>query len=163
MNQFKAWARCRQGAMAAALSALFAASSAAAFQVLPKVSDVDRKISSLGSNPVLDYVGHWFVGTAIPIMKSPVHESITLAALECRADRGSEYDCVTIDAVREHRILLYGVRWPDDPLFLLNAKSRPPQEERCPCHVAVQFAASVLVGLPKNVKCLATLLLYILT
>ncbi len=123
MNQFKAWARCRQGAMAVALSALFVASSVAAFQVLPKVSDVDRKISSLGSTPVLDYVGHWFVGTAIPIMKSPVHESITLAALECRADRGSEYNCVTVDAVREHRILLYGVRWPDDPAFLLNPKS----------------------------------------
>ncbi len=86
MNQFKAWACCRHGAKAVALTALFAASSAAAFQVLPEVSDVDGKISSLGSNPVRDHVGHWFVGTAIPIMKSPVHEPITLAAIGCRAD-----------------------------------------------------------------------------
>lgn len=143
MNQFKAWARYCHGAMAVALSALFAVSSAAAFQVLPKVSDVDRKISSLGRNPVLDYFGHWFVGTAIPIMKSPVHESITLAALECRADRGSEYDCVTIDAVREHRILLYGVRWPDDPPFLLNTKS-PPRLKGCDAGVALRSTSQPL-------------------
>lgn len=86
MNQFKTWACCCHGAKAVALTALFAASSAAVFQVLPKVSDVDGKISSLGSNPVLDYFGHWYVGTAIPIMKSPVHESITPAAIGCRAD-----------------------------------------------------------------------------
>ncbi|WP_192888365.1 hypothetical protein [Paracidovorax avenae] len=153
MNQFKAWARCCHGAMAVALSELFAASRAAAFQVLPKVSDVDRKISSLGRNPVLDYFGHWFVGTAIPIMKSPVHESITLAALECRADRGSEYDCVTIDAVREHRILLYGVRWPDDPPFLLNTKS-PPRLKGCDAGVALRSTSQPLFwwGLFQNAE-----------
>lgn len=141
MKQFKARASLRSGAIL--MAALFAASSVAAFQVLPKVSDVDRKISTLGRNPVLDYLGHWFVGSAIPIMKSPVHESITLAAIGCSAGRGSEYDCVTINAVQEHRILLYGVRWPDDPPFLLNAKS-PPRIKGCDVGVTLRSTSQPL-------------------
>lgn len=88
------------------LAALIAASNATAFQVLPKVIDVDRKNSTLGRNPVLDYLGHWFVGSAISIMKSPVHESISLAAIGCNASLGSVSDCVTIDAVKEQQVFL---------------------------------------------------------
>ena len=113
------------------------ASNAAAFQVLPKVSDVDRKISTLGRNPVLDYLGHWVVGSAIPNFKSPVHESITLAAIGCDASIGSEDECVTIEAVLANRILLYGVRWPDDPPFLLNAK-KPPRTKGCDVQVTLR-------------------------
>ncbi|WP_311222635.1 MULTISPECIES: hypothetical protein [unclassified Acidovorax] len=119
------------------MGALMPAPNASAFQVLPKVSDVDRKISTFGSNPVIDSLGHWVVSSAIPIMKSPVHESITLAAVGCSADRGWEYDCVTIDAVQEHRTLLYGVRWPDDPPFLLNRKS-PPRIKGCDVNVTLR-------------------------
>lgn len=141
MQQFKAQTRLRSGAILMAM--LFATSGTAAFQVLPKVSDVDRKISTMGRNPVLDYLGHWFVGSAIPVMKSPVHESITLAAIGCSAERGSERDCVTTTAVQEHRVLLYGVRWPDDPPFLLNAKS-PPRIKGCDVSVTLRSTSQPL-------------------
>lgn len=114
--------------------------TASAFQVLPKVSDVDRKISRLGSNPVLDYVGHWFVDSAIPYMKSPVHEAITLTALGCAAQRGDEMECVTISNVDEHRVILYGVRWPDDPPFRLNP-SDPPRIKGCDTKVTLRSTA----------------------
>ncbi|ADX45981.1 hypothetical protein Acav_2069 [Paracidovorax avenae ATCC 19860] len=42
MNQFKAWANCRHGAMAVALSALFLPCGAA-FHVLPKVGGVGQR------------------------------------------------------------------------------------------------------------------------
>ncbi|MDA8457448.1 hypothetical protein M4R22_22025 [Acidovorax sp. GBBC 3334] len=116
------------------------ATSAGAFQVLPKVSDADRKISKLGSNPVLDYLGHWFVGNGIPIMKSPVHEAITLAAIGCGASLGDESDCVTVEAVKEHRVILYGVRWPDDPPFALSAAS-PPRIKGCDVKVTLRSTA----------------------
>lgn len=141
MQKSKVRARYRVGAIL--IAAMSAASSASAFQVLPKVSDVDRKISTLGRNPVLDYLGHWFVGSAIPIMKSPVHESITLAAIGCNAGLGSEDKCVTIDAVKEHRILLYGVRWPDDPPFQLNTKS-PPRIKGCDVGVTLRSTSQPL-------------------
>ncbi|CAN7637751.1 hypothetical protein LJR189_004869 [Acidovorax delafieldii] len=141
MQQSNVQASLRLGAFF--MGALAAASSAAAFQVLPKVSDVDRKISTMGRNPVLDYLGHWFVGSAIPIMKSPVHESITLAAIGCNASLGSESECVTLEAVREHRILLYGVRWPDDPPFQLNAKS-PPRIKGCDTGVTLRSTSQPL-------------------
>lgn len=141
MQQPRTRKRTRAGVMF--LTALITASSAAAFQVLPKVSDVDRKISTFGRNPVLDYLGQWFVGSTIPIMKSPVHESITLAAIGCNASLGSESDCVTIEAVKEHRVLLYGVRWPDDPPFQLNSKS-PPRIKGCDVSVTLRSTSQPL-------------------
>ena len=135
MNNLKIFKYLRTFFILGAAVATF--SNVSAFQVLPKVSDVDRKISSLGRNPVLDYLGHWVVGSAIPILKSPVHESITLAAIGCSSAMGHEDECVTIEAVRENRILLYGVRWPDDPPFLLNAKS-PPRIKGCDVRITLR-------------------------
>lgn len=103
---------------------------AQAFQVLPRISDVDRKLTGLGSNSVIDGVGQWVFSNAVPMIKSPVHEAITLNALGCSASAGAEKSCVTIDAVREHQVILYGVRWPDDPPFSLNRAS-PPRIADC--------------------------------
>jgi len=88
MNNLKIFKYLRTFFILGAAVATF--SNVSAFQVLPKVSDVDRKISSLGRNPVLDYLGHWVVGSAIPILKSPVHESITLAAIGCSSAMGTK-------------------------------------------------------------------------
>jgi hypothetical protein len=126
----------------AALLALVssAASDAMAFQVLPKVSDVDRKLSAAGSNSVLNRSGQWVVDKTMPYMKSPVHESITLAAIGCGEKRGAEARCVTVRAVGENRILLYGVRWPDDPPFTLNA-DKPPRSQKCDVNVTMRSTA----------------------
>lgn len=101
-----------------------------AFQVLPRISDVDRKLTDLGSNSMLNGMGQWVLGNAVPMIKSPVHEAITLNALGCNASAGSEKNCITVDAVREHQVILYGVRWPDDPPFPLNRAS-PPRITGC--------------------------------
>jgi hypothetical protein len=61
-----------------------------AFQVLPLNSDVDRKPSSMGDNQVVDGFGHWLVANALPIIKSPVHEAITLTSLDCVAPASME-------------------------------------------------------------------------
>lgn len=111
-----------------------------AFQVLPRISDVDRKLTSLGNNQILDGVGQWFVGTAIPLIKNPVHEAITLNALDCQALAGSERTCITTEAVREHQVLLYGIRWPDDPPFPLN-RSSPPRVSGCDVKVTLRSTA----------------------
>lgn len=111
-----------------------------AFQVLPRISDVDRKLTSVGGNQVLDGVGQWLVGNAIPLIKSPVHESITLSALQCNASAGNERRCVTTEAVREHQVVLYGVRWPDDPPFPLN-KASPPRISGCNPSVTLRSTA----------------------
>jgi len=120
------------------VAALCTFPSAYAFQVLPKISDVDRKLTSLSANG--DWLGQWFVGGVLPMLKSPVHEAITLAALECEAGAGNEPACVTADAVRKYRTLLYGVRWPDDPPFLLSA-STPPRNIKCDVRVTLRSTA----------------------
>lgn len=96
-----------------------------AFQVLPLISDVDRKLTDVGSNPFIDSAGQWMLNNAVPMIKSPVHEAITLNALGCNASAGAEKSCITTEAVREHQLILYGVRWPDDPPFPLNRVSPP--------------------------------------
>ena len=120
------------------LAALCVASSAQAFQILPKISDVDRKLTTLSTNG--DWLGQWFVGGVLPMLKSPVHEAITLAAVECKAGAGNEPDCLTVEAVNEHRTLLYGVRWPDDPPFRLSA-SNPPRGIKCDVRVTLRSTA----------------------
>jgi hypothetical protein len=79
--------------------------SAYAFQILPKISDVDRKLTGLGNNGVINSFGQFFVGNAIPMIKNPVHESITLAALGCTVTPGSERTCITESVVLELQTL----------------------------------------------------------
>lgn len=111
--------------------------SAASFQVLPKISDVDRKLTSLGSNWMIDSVGHFFIDRGIPMIKSPVHESIVLGALGCVVPPGSERTCITSTSVLTHRAMLYGVRWPDDPPFQLN-RDKPPRTSNCDVRVTLR-------------------------
>lgn len=115
-------------------------SSVQAFQVLPRISDVDRKIADLGHNRWRDSLGQWFVDKAIPLIKSPVHEAITLNAIGCTASAGDESSCIDSGLVREHQVLLYGVRWPDDPPFPLN-KSSPPRISGCDASVTLRSTA----------------------
>ncbi|MDB5751446.1 MAG: hypothetical protein JWP65_1867 [Ramlibacter sp.] len=125
-------------AVRVACLALLTFSNAYAFQILPKISDVDRKLSSLSADN--DWLGQWFVDGVLSMLKSPVHEAITLAAVECDAGAGNEPDCVTIDSVKKHRTLLYGVRWPDDPPFQLSA-SNPPRKVKCDVRVTLRSTA----------------------
>lgn len=74
------------------------------------------------------------------MLKSPVHEAITLAAIECTAAAGNEPDCVTLQSIGKHRTLLYGVRWPDDPPFVLSASS-PPRKIKCDVRVTLRSTA----------------------
>lgn len=113
---------------------------ARAMQVLPKVSDVDRKLTRYGANSWLDSIGQWVMGNAIPMIKAPVHEAITLAALGCQAEPGAEETCVTLEAINANRVVLYGVRWPDDPPFRLNANS-PPRIRGCDAKVTMRSTA----------------------
>ena len=114
--------------------------TASAFQVLPRISDVDRALTRLGNHQFIDGLGQWFVGNAVPLVKSPVHEAITLNALDCAAEPGAEASCVTMDAVRTNQVLLYGVRWPDDPPFALNRTS-PPRISGCNPSVTLRSTA----------------------
>lgn len=118
----------------------FAPVVASAFQVLPRISDVDRQLTGLGGNALIDGLGQWFVAHAIPMIKSPVHEAITLSALGCVVPPGAEPDCVTAEAVQQHQVLLYGVRWPDDPPFALNRAS-PPRIADCNPRVTLRSTA----------------------
>lgn len=113
--------------------------SAASFQVLPKVSDVDRKLAGLGGS-WLDTSSQFFMGGVLPMIKNPVHEAITLAALGCNAMPGNEKNCMQLDAVNANRILLYGVRWPDDPPFALN-RAKPPNISGCSAGVTMRSTA----------------------
>ncbi|OZI67427.1 hypothetical protein CAL28_04500 [Bordetella genomosp. 11] len=125
---------------AGALLAAVLAPVASAFQVLPRISDVDRKLAGVGGNRIVDSIGQWVIGNAVPMIKSPVHEAITLDALDCHAPAGEEASCVTMDEVRRNQILLYGVRWPDDPPFPLNRKS-PPRMADCNPDVTLRSTA----------------------
>jgi len=111
-----------------------------AFQVLPRISDVDRKLTGLGGNQLIDGIGQWFVGNALPMIKSPVHEAITLNALDCTAQAGSEAQCLTATAIRDNQVLLYGIRWPDDPPFALSRAS-PPRIADCDPRVTLRSTA----------------------
>lgn len=91
---------------AALITTVLLPSVAAAFQVLPRLTDVDRKLTGLGGNQFIDGIGQWFVGNALPMIKSPVHEAITLNALDCVVPSGSEAQCLTTAAVRENQVLL---------------------------------------------------------
>lgn len=124
----------------AAVFALLFLPAASAFQVLPRISDVDRKLANLGGNQFLDGIGQWFVGNAIPLIKSPVHEAITLNAISCVELAGAEAGCVTNEAVQANQVFLYGVRWPDDPPFALNRKS-PPRISGCDPKVTLRSTA----------------------
>jgi len=115
-------------------------SAASAFQVLPRLSDVDRRLTGLGGNRLVDGIGQWIVGNALPMIKSPVHEAITLNALDCVVQPGSESLCLTESAIRANQILLYGVRWPDDPPFALNRAS-PPRIADCNPAVTLRSTA----------------------
>ena len=125
---------------AALITTVLLPSVAAAFQVLPRLTDVDRKLTGLGGNQFIDGIGQWFVGNALPMIKSPVHEAITLNALDCVVPAGSEVECLTTAAVRENQVLLYGVRWPDDPPFALNRAS-PPRIADCDPKVTLRSTA----------------------
>jgi hypothetical protein len=127
-------------AAVALMAAALLPTTVPAFQVLPRISDVDRKLSSLGGNQFIDGIGQWFVGNALPMIKSPVHEAITLNALDCVSQAGSESQCVTTEAVRVNQVLLYGVRWPDDPPFALNRAS-PPRIADCDPKVTLRSTA----------------------
>ncbi|MDO8277584.1 MAG: hypothetical protein Q7T63_05600 [Burkholderiaceae bacterium] len=120
------------------LLVIFVAGQAHAFQILPKVSDVDRKLSSISADG--DWLGQFFVGGVLPMIKSPVHEAITLAAIGCSAGAGNESTCLTVESVKKHRTLLYGVRWPDDPPFQLNANS-PPRKLKCDTRITLRSTA----------------------
>jgi len=113
---------------------------ASAFQILPKVSDVDRKLANYGNNSFMDRVELYLIGNALPLLKSPVHEAITLAALDCASRPGDEEQCLTLAAITKYRVLLYGVRWPDDPPFALN-RDDPPRISNCDVKVTLRSTA----------------------
>ncbi len=115
-------------------------SSSLAFQILPRISDVDRQLTSVGSNRWLDGAGQLVIGRFAQMIKHPVHEAIVLNALGCVVPPGDESECVTIDAVKKHQVLLYGVRWPDDPPFALNRTS-PPRISGCNPNVTLRSTA----------------------
>ncbi|WP_343836307.1 hypothetical protein ABRZ04_13610 [Castellaniella ginsengisoli] len=119
---------------------MITATSALAFQVLPRISDVDRKLTGVSSHGWVDVAGQWFFGGLVPMIKHPVHEAIALSALGCAVSKGEEADCVTLERVREHQVLLYGVRWPDDPPFALNRAS-PPRISGCDPRVTLRSTA----------------------
>ena len=125
-------------AMVGALA--FAPFAAQSFQVLPKVSDVDRKLAKLGKNKVLDPLGQFAMNGVLPLLKSPVHEAITLSTVGCNPSAGEEKACVDLKAIQKNRVLLYGVRWPDDPPFSLN-KDAPPAITACDPKVTLRSTA----------------------
>lgn len=110
------------------------------FQILPKVSDVDRKVSGLGNNWILDPLAQFGMRGALPLVKNPVHEAITLAAIGCNAPASEEKKCVVLESVNANRILLYGVRWPDDPPFSLD-RNNPPGIADCDTRVTMRSTA----------------------
>ncbi|MDB5744674.1 MAG: hypothetical protein JWR68_2989 [Polaromonas sp.] len=113
--------------------------SAASFQVLPKVSDVDRKLAGVGGS-WFDPLTQFGISGLLPMIKNPVHEAITLAALGCTSSPSNEKDCVQLDAIQTNRVVLYGVRWPDDPPFALD-RSSPPNISGCNPSVTMRSTA----------------------
>ena len=115
----------------------FSGSQAQAFQVLPKVSDVDRTLTKYSSNGTMSWVGQLGLQYAIPMLKGPVHEAITIRALGCASADGYELSCVTKENILRFRTILYGVRWPDDPPFSLS-RSSPPRVRSCDANVTLR-------------------------
>lgn len=113
--------------------------SAASFQVLPKVSDVDRKLAGLGGS-WFDPMSQFGMNGLLPMVKNPVHEAITLAALGCNSLPSNEKECLQLDAIQANRVVLYGVRWPDDPPFALDRNS-PPNISGCNPSVTMRSTA----------------------
>ncbi|WP_342051109.1 MULTISPECIES: hypothetical protein [unclassified Cupriavidus] len=58
---------------------------------------------------------------------------------------GSESSCVTVESVQQYQVLLYGVRWPDDPPFALNRAS-PPRISSCDARVTLRSTAQPQCG-----------------
>lgn len=114
------------------------------FQILPKISDVDRKLNRNDNLTSLSRTANWFgqfvYGAGGDLLKNPVHEAIALAALGCIAQPGDELDCVRYDRVLEYRMILYGVRWPDDPPFRLDV-ANPPDTSTCRPQITVRSTA----------------------
>lgn len=114
------------------------------FQILPKISDVDRKLNRNDRLASVSHAANWFAqfayGAGGSLLKNPVHEAITLSALDCDPEAGNEMGCVTYDRVLEYRMVLYGVRWPDDPPFRLDA-SAPPGTSACNPRITVRSTA----------------------
>lgn len=130
----------RLSVSAASLAIALLPTTVLGFQVLPRISDVDRKLATWGDNEWTNGIGHWFIGNALPKIKSPVHEAITLNALSCDASTGSERTCVTVESVQQNQVLLYGARWPDDPPFALN-RAAPPRISSCDPRVTLRSTA----------------------
>jgi hypothetical protein len=138
MQKLKELFPCKYVALWSLLLAMTAAPfSAFCFQVLPKVSDLDRKLAGLGANSVIDPFGQFFMSGLLPMVKNPVHEAITLAAVGCNVSPSQEKDCVVLDNIVANRFLLYGVRWPDDPPFTLD-KNKPPAIVSCDPSITVR-------------------------
>lgn len=114
------------------------------FQILPKISDVDRTLNRNDGLTSFSRAANWFgqfiYGAGGDLLKNPVHEAITLAALDCQVQPGSELDCVEYDRVLKHQMILYGVRWPDDPPFRLDP-SNPPGTSTCRVSITVRSTA----------------------
>lgn len=126
--------------LALLLALAIAPFAAFSFQVLPKVSDVDRKLAGLGGNWLLDPLGQFAMNGMLPMVKNPVHEAITLSAVGCNPSPGQEKACVVLNEVLVNRILLYGVRWPDDPPFALD-RNNPPAISNCDPQVTLRSTA----------------------
>lgn len=123
------------------LFALMFTVQAQAFQVLPRISDVDRDLVKLTGQWPWDNWAQMILDNGAPLIKNPVHEAITLNALGCKPDMpGKEATCVTTANVAKNQIILYGIRWPDDPPFPLNADA-PPRLPGCRVDVTMRSTA----------------------
>lgn len=127
-------------AMLVGLAAFFGDRRAEAYQILPKVSDVDRELSWRGNRSWMETGSQLVMGIGVPLLKGPIHEAITLAALGCDVPAGEEGRCVTKANVLANRVVLYGVRWPDDPPFRLDA-ARSSTLKKCDVRVTVRSTA----------------------
>jgi len=87
-----------------------------------------------------NWLGQLVYDSGAGLLKNPVHEAITLAAFGCDAETGEEMQCVQFDTVLEHRMVLYGVRWPDDPPFRLDPGT-PPNISSCRVNITVRSTA----------------------
>jgi hypothetical protein len=116
------------------------------FQVLPRVSDVDRKLANLGDQSVADPLAQFAMRGVLPLLKNPVHEAITLAAVGCEVAPSEEKQCLTLEAIAANRVLLYGVRWPDDPPFALDRRT-PPSIAACDVRITVRSTSQPICWL----------------
>lgn len=134
----------RTGITSAALLLMFLPSASNGFQILPKISDVDRKLNRndrfVSMSRTANWIGQFVYASGADLLKNPVHEAITLSAFGCPAEPGEEMSCVQFSPVLEHRMVLYGVRWPDDPPFRLDP-GNPPKTSSCRVNITVRSTA----------------------